>query len=125
MLVLTCVLDASSDLRLFRVDVRQDRHLYKCAPTVDQLGYQAQIGYQDSVCMIYLHLLFDYAHTSSTRSRYRTWQAYWKPSLTSPAMEASNRMPVDSVVMYTVSQCTYVAWITEAKRTSHGSQKLR
>ncbi|KAF2433514.1 hypothetical protein EJ08DRAFT_583775 [Tothia fuscella] len=41
-------LNSTSDLRLFRVDIRHDRPLYKCAPKIEQLGYQARVGYQDS-----------------------------------------------------------------------------
>lgn len=36
-------------LRLYRVDKSKHRLLYKCAPTEEQLGYQANVGYQDSV----------------------------------------------------------------------------
>jgi hypothetical protein len=39
------------ELRLFRVDKSKDRHVYKCAPTEGQLGYQAAVGYQDSVSL--------------------------------------------------------------------------
>jgi hypothetical protein len=38
------------ELKLFRVDSRNRRGVYKCAPTEGQLGYQANTGFQDSVC---------------------------------------------------------------------------
>jgi hypothetical protein len=38
-------------LKLFRVDTNSQRHVYKCAPTEAQLGYQANTGFQDSVCV--------------------------------------------------------------------------
>jgi hypothetical protein len=42
-------LKAPPELRLYRVDKSRDRNLYKCAPTKELLGYQAVVGYQDSV----------------------------------------------------------------------------
>lgn len=47
------------ELRLFRVDTASQRHVYKCAPTETQLGYQANTGYQDSVCV---HSLCEHCH---------------------------------------------------------------
>ena len=40
---------APPELRLFRVDTTKDRNVYKNAPTEEQLGYQAMVGFQDSV----------------------------------------------------------------------------
>lgn len=41
-------LDISNPLAIFRVPADPVRNLYRCAPKKEELGYQAQVGFQDS-----------------------------------------------------------------------------
>lgn len=41
-------LDISNPLAIFRVPADPVRNLYRCAPQKEELGYQAQVGFQDS-----------------------------------------------------------------------------
>ncbi|GAB1318931.1 hypothetical protein MFIFM68171_09141 [Madurella fahalii] len=53
-------LGVSNRLGIFRIDPGRLRHVYRCAPTVDEAGYQPVTGFQDAYP---LHLL----NTSSVR----------------------------------------------------------
>lgn len=63
-------LDISNPLAIFRVPADPVRNLYRCAPKKEELGYQAQVGFQDSYPLHIMNLAS--VHNLSSRLVPRT-----------------------------------------------------
>lgn len=49
-------LEIANPLAIFRAPAVPVRNLYRCAPKKEELGYQAQVGFQDSYALHIMNL---------------------------------------------------------------------
>lgn len=63
-------LDITNPLAIFRVPADPVRNLYRCAPKKEELGYQAQVGFQDSYPLHIMNLAS--VHNLSSRLAFGT-----------------------------------------------------